>query len=98
MTFVVYHKDTTRYMRNHPEVVTDKTSFASEGAAKAAVTREAKRGTIKAEDFLIAEKGLFHDTIEKTVTKKNSQTGKEFSQPINTPWCCDPSSETFFAI
>jgi hypothetical protein len=32
------------------------------------------------------------------VTKVNMMSGKEFEQPINTPLCCDPSSETYWSM
>ena len=36
--------------------------------------------------------------IEKRVTKRNLMSGKEFTQPANTPLCCDPSSETYWSM
>lgn len=98
MSFVAYHKDTTRYLCNHKGVKTDKTCFSSEGAARAAITREAKTGAINAADFLVADKIIFHNTIEKTVEVKNLQTGQTVKQAANTPLVCDPSSETFWSM
>ena len=97
MSFVVYHKDTTRYLTNHPKVVTDKTSFATPAAAWAALTREVNRGAVKAEDFLIADKFVFHETIEKTITVKNLMTKADVVQSVNTPLILDPSSETYWS-
>lgn len=98
MTYVVYHKDTTRFLCKHPKVRTDLTSFETEGAAKAALTREVKRGAIKREDFLIAGTYDFHKNIEKTETKRNLMSGTEFTQSVNTPIGCDPSSETYWSM
>lgn len=97
MSYIAYHKETTRYLRNHPKVKTDKTHFATEAAAKAAITREAKRGRIKAEDFATASADDFAK-LEKTETKTNLLSGKEFQQSVNTPLCCDPSSETYHCM
>lgn len=98
MTFVAYHKDTTRYLCNHKETKTDKTSFASEAAAKAAITREANRGAINADDFLVADKETFHKSIEKDVVVTNLMTKQPTTIKANTPWCCNPASETYHSM
>lgn len=97
MRYVVYNKETTRYLSLHPKVKTGHASFASEGAAKAALTREANSGAVNREDFAIADSETFHSSIEKMVTKKNLMTGKDFQQPVNTPLCSDPSRETYWS-
>lgn len=98
MSFVVYHKDTTRYLTNHRGVVTDKTSFATMAAAKAGLTREVNRGVVKAEDFLIADKFTFHDSIEKDVEVTAKLSGMKVTIKANTPLCCDPSSDTYASM
>jgi hypothetical protein len=97
MSYVVYHKDTTRYLCKHPKVRTDLTRFATETAAKAALTREAKRGRVNREDFLIASSDDFVK-IEKTEVKHNLLSGTPFTQSVNTPIGCDPSSETYWSM
>lgn len=97
-TFRAYHKETTRYLAYHPKVRTDKTIFATAAAAKAAITREARRGAINAEDFAIADSGTFHSEIEKTKTVKNLMSGADVEQSVNTPHCCDPSTETYWSM
>lgn len=98
MGYRVYHKETTRYLAFHRGVKTNVESFATRGAALAAITREAKRGAIVSTDFLIAENDVFHATIEKTETVKSLMGGKEVVQSVNTPWCCNPSSETYWSM
>ena len=103
MSYIVYNKQTTRYLRNHPGVKTDKTHFSTEAAGKAALTREVKNTVAAAnpilhEDFGIAETVLFRTTIEKTETVKNLMSGKDVVQSVNTPLVCDPSSETYWSI
>lgn len=97
MRYIVYHKDTTRFLSLHPGVKTDNASFATEGAAKAALTREVNRKAVKREDFLITEDDNFYVNVQKVVTKKNLITGVEFQQPVNTPPICDPSTETYWS-
>jgi hypothetical protein len=48
--------------------------------------------------YAIAEINDFHANIEKTETKINLMSGKEFTQSVNTPLCCDPSSETYWSM
>ena len=36
--------------------------------------------------------------IEKTTTVKNLMSGKDVVQSVNTPHCCDVSSETYWAM
>ena len=97
MSYVAYHKDTTRYLKNHPKVRTDLTRFATQAAAKAAITREAKRGRIVATDFLVCSSDEFV-AIEKQEEKRNLLTGSPFTQGVNTPIGCDPSSETYHCM
>lgn len=97
MSYIAYHKETTRYLSNHKGVKTHKEHFESAGAAKSAITREAKRGAIKAEDFAVLESSEFAK-IEKTETVKSLMGGKEVVQSVNTPWCCNPASETYWSM
>ena len=98
MSYVAYNKFTTRYLTKHPKVRTKKESFASYGAAQAAITREANRGVINKIDFLIAEKAVFHKSIELTESVTSLMSNKTVTQSVNTPLCCDPSSETYWSI
>jgi hypothetical protein len=98
MSYVVYNKETTRYLTFHPKVKTHQTGFASEGAAKAALTREVNRGAVKREDFAIADSDTFHASIEKKVTKMNLMNGKPFQQTVNTPRVSDPSTELYWSV
>ena len=97
MSYIAYHKETTRYLTNHKGVKTDKTVFATQSAALAAITREANRGAIKAEDFAVLESSEFAK-IEKKETVKSLMGGKEVVQSVNTPWCCNPASETYWSM
>jgi len=98
MSYIAYNKFTTRYLTKHSGVKTKLESFASYGAAQAAITREAKRGAINPTDFLIAEAVVFHKSIELTETVNNLMTGKPVVQSVNTPRCCDVSSELYWSM
>jgi len=45
-----------------------------------------------------ADAEFFHTFIEKTIRKTNLMTGEMFSQSVNTPRSCDPSSELFWSM
>jgi len=88
--FIIYEKSTTRlyggslmYKR-----------YPTERGAKTCMTRKG----LSPEQWAIAEEGEFHSKIEKQVTKRNLMGGKEFTQPLNTPLCCDPSSEIYWSM
>lgn len=49
-------------------------------------------------DWGLAEEQYYHLFIEQRVTKRNLITGKEFTQSVNTPRCCDPSSELYWTM
>ncbi len=78
------------------------------GAAKAWVTRKQKEflknnGLYVSNDgplfdWALADSAYFHMFIEKRVTKRNLMTGQEFTQSVNTPRSCDPSSELYWSM
>ena len=96
MSYVVYHKETTRYLITKGRWW--KYSYETPGAAKAALTRAVKKGLVKREDYDVMEEDHFHKCVEKFETKHNLLSGKPFLQPVNTPLCCDPSSETYWSM
>lgn len=109
MSYVIYDTDTTIILRD-PLVpyYKAKEMYETERAAKAARTRILRKITesgkanlidrFAGKDFAIAETRHFYDNIEKQETKVNLMSGKEFTQGVNTPRCCDPSSETYWSM
>ena len=106
MTYVVYNTKTT-------EIIEGKNtrSYATIGAAKAAVTRAWKDYIAKInrtgechsvyEDpqfvYGIAETTHYFCSIEKKVERVNAMTGEKFMESVNTPYYCSPSSETYWS-
>lgn len=86
--------------------------YKTRAAAQAEITRMHKKytrtnlyvpGSNAHEDdplflFGMADSEYFHMFIEKRVTKRNLMTGAEFTQTVNTPLSCDPSSETYWSM
>jgi len=81
-------------------------SYATLGAAKAALTRMSKRyradlkETVNDPQFRygIAASAFFHQNIEKSRTVKSMMNGEKFSQPVNTPAHMSPASETYWSM
>jgi hypothetical protein len=97
MAYIAYNIETTRYLCRHPRVRTNHEHFASAAAAKAAITREHKRGAIQASNFAVADYDTFK-ALEKNETVKNLMSGKDVVQSVNTPRCLDVSSETYWSM
>ena len=95
--FVVYHKDTTRYLAYHPKVKTNTELFSTAAAAKAAITREHKRGAICSTNFLVADSTEFHNSIEKNHPVKNLMSGATVMERVNTPYSCSVGSEAYWS-
>lgn len=105
MGYVIYDKATTR--------TAGKYSYKTHAAAQAAITRWSRiwfreRYTAlyptvdRSEDpvfvYAIAEADHFRKNIEKTVTRVNLMTGKEYEEAANTPLACSPASETYWSM
>ena len=87
-------------------------NYKTYAAAQAAITRAHKRylkthiyypGSNAHEDdpltwMAAADSAYYHLMIEQRVTRRNLMTGQEFTQSVNTPRCCDPSTETYWSM
>lgn len=94
MSYVIYHKDTTKmHCAKTRHVRCYKEDWATMAAAKAARTRAKLDPTV----WFIAEKGEFHRLIELKETRKNLISGKEFTTSVNSPYNTCPSSETYWS-
>jgi len=95
MSYVIYNKETTIILpgKNYSN------TYATERAAKAALTRAVRDGKVgNRDDYAIAECGEFHEKIEKQVERINLMSREKFMEPINTPNCCSPASETYWSM
>ncbi len=70
--------------------------YATEPAAKAAVTRLRKAGSFKGE-FDYSEMNNYFANIEAQVKKTNLMSGETFWESINTNYRVSTSSETFWS-
>ena len=110
MAFVIYDKETTQLFEVPTQSVRCyKDSWESIGAAKAALTRYAQKtakhtgrpvGDVRAEldaKYAILDHAAF-SRVEKTKTVVDLMSGKEIQIAVNTPLCCDPSTETYWCM
>lgn len=95
MNYLIYRKSDSRIYQNRR---TRKEYYDTERAAKAALTRAVRDGHIAREDYGIADVETYRNEIEQYVTVKNLMSGKPVRQSVNTPLCCDPSSETYWSM
>lgn len=98
MSYVIYHKETTKFLRIIRNGYWQDAKYADLTAAKAGLTRAVKKYKIDPTEYDITDAVTFHRDIEKQETKRNLLSGTEFTQPVNTPLCCDPSSETYWSM
>lgn len=85
---------------------TGKSVWATEAAAKAAVTRMIKKDmdqyiktqgkSGKVDYAILPSKDYAAQVPMKTVT--NLMSGKQIEIPADTPMCCDPSTETYWSM
>lgn len=98
MTHCIYDINTTRFVRIMRRGYWQDATAKTERAAKALFTRLVRLGKIEPHTHAIAELTHFRAHIEKTETKRNLLSGIEFTQPVNTPASCDPSTETYHSM
>ena len=103
MGYIIYRKDTTAI----PAQLRDKV-YKTLPAAKAALTRfntawAKTRGKLgnepEAPQFTmgIAEAEYYRKNIERTVTRVNMMSGKEYEESVNTPIYMSPASESYWS-
>jgi hypothetical protein len=106
MTYVIYDKTTTRIKGKLD-------GYKTHAAAQTQITRWSKiwfrerytplypavdRGEDPIFVYAIAEADHFRANIERTVTRVNMMSGKEYTESVNTPLACSPSSETYWSM
>lgn len=80
----------------HPvlfEMIGFTNSFATEAAAKAAITRLANKGKIELADWWFADSAYYYDKIDYEYVG-----ARGFKVRCSTPYCCDPNFETYHSM
>lgn len=92
--FVIYNKATTQIVKERSY---SRAYYATETAAKAAVTRFAKKGVCAKDEVAVVEAKFYSENIEAQVKRVNMMSGKEYYESVNTPSYCSPSSESYWS-
>jgi hypothetical protein len=92
MMYLVYNLATTRIVGSERH-----TYWKTHGAAMAHRTRMGRMG-YNVDEYGVAEVEYYRQHIERQESRVNIMTGQQFTQSVNTPLCCDPSSETYWSM
>jgi hypothetical protein len=102
MAYVIYNTETTKMLRTPSGGVgCYKDVYATAAAAKAALTRMSRpwrKNAVNASEYAIADLGTFRNKIEKKEMVRNLMSGELVEQSVNTPRCCDVSSELYWCM
>jgi hypothetical protein len=83
--YIVYDIETTKIVK----------SYDLERTAKALVTRLNNEATFAV--IAYTDEDNYYANIEKMIERTNLMTGKKFLESVNVPYCCSPSSETYWS-
>lgn len=100
MSYVIYEKESTLFVRIFRNGYWQEADYKTEGAAKSAFNRLVMKGKAGHATHAIAERSHFHKHIEKTRKTRNILNPKagEWDIPVNTPRSCDPGSELYHTM
>lgn len=96
--FVIYQKTSTRLIChhygahgiiNHADVI----KFDSFKSAQDYLNKN-----LDPKNYKVSEYTAFKKEIEINIVRTNTMTGKTFKEPINTPLCLSPSSDTYWSM
>ena len=96
MGYVIYNIRTRKQLKN---AMNDEKSYATPGAAKAALTRALynTNPVIFREDHAVTTFADYHNNIVQMVERTNALTGAKYMEREDTPFYCSPSSETYWS-
>jgi hypothetical protein len=97
MSYVIFEKVNTKIVRIMRNGYWQDAMYKTPAAAQAGFTRLRKQGKVHPIFFDILPVAEFRK-IEKTVQVRNLMSGKMVTQRVNTPLCCDVSSETYWSL
>lgn len=92
--FIIYDRETTQTVKDKYGYTR---RFDTLKSARWNRTRLMNKSS-KELDLAITFEDVFRMVIEKKETVKSLMSGKLVVQGVNTPLCCDPSSETYWSM
>ena len=94
MAYVIVNRKTKLGVR-HPR--TGRTSYSTQSAAQAALTRLAKTHEAVSSDWVLMSTCDYTAQVPM-IAVKSLMTGVEVQISADTPWSCNPSSETYWSM
>jgi hypothetical protein len=99
MSYLIYNTETTCTVK---QLVSKRSWFTrifeTERGATAYLSRLANQGKIDKAVHAVAEETEFYRNIEKQKTVQSIMNGADVKLGVNTPACCDPSTETYWCM
>ena len=92
MSYVIVSKGTGLIVTDGPNKFR---AYKTYSAARATRTRLCKKAGWSAGELSIVTRETYR---APKVTVKNLMTGKPVTIDADTPWCCNPASETYWSI
>ncbi len=97
MSYVIFHVETTMIFRIFKGGFWQDAIYDTQAAALMVATKMAKAGKLVIEDYCVMSWEEFK-ALEKKETVINLMSGLPVVQSVNTPLCCDVSSETYWSM
>lgn len=88
----------TQYLLVNNETGIIYRSHKMERVLKAAITRDSKREKPRYVNAVICDKNTYDLLYARTKVVRNLMNGKEIRIDVNTPMCCDPSTELYWSM
>ena len=85
MTYVVYHITSTQSLK----------TFTTESGAKRSTTCANRNA--KSIQYAYTDVEDYNKNVVHMMKSRNLMTGKEIEIPSNTPWSCNPASESYWS-
>ncbi len=92
MSYVIVAKGTGLIVTDGPR---QGRAYKTWGAAQATRTRLCRKAGWTVDQLNIVERASY---IAPKITVKNLMSGKPVEIDADTPWCCNPASETYWSM
>ena len=92
MSYVIVSKGTGLIVTDGPNTIRAYKTF---GAAKATQTRLCRKAGWSINELNIVARDTYR---APQVTVRNLMSGKDVVIDADTPWCCNPASETYWSM
>ena len=92
MSYVIVARGTGLIVTDGPNKTR---AYKTYGAARATRTRLCRKAGWSVSELSIVARNTY---VAPKVTVKNLMTGKDVEIDADTPWCCNPASETYWSM